>query len=62
MLADKVEVQPAVRVRPQPALGPVEPGAVVVAAGQVPKRHRYLGKACGVLLGSLDYERISLPL
>ena len=42
MLAYEVEVEPAVGVRPQPTLRPVEPGAVVVAAGQVPKRHRDL--------------------
>ena len=40
MLADKVEVESAVGVRPQPSFSPVEAGAVVVAAGQVPERHR----------------------
>ena len=51
VLANEVEVESAVGVGPEPALGPVEPGAVVVAAGQVPKGHRDLGKkACRVQL------------
>ena len=56
MLAYKVEVEPAVGVRPQPALGPVEPGAVVVAAGQVPKRHRDLMER-SVVIQAVDSKR-----
>ena len=40
VLADKVELQSTVGVGPQPSLGAVEPGAVVVAPGQVPEGHR----------------------
>ncbi len=39
MLADEVELEAAVGVRPQPSLRPVEPGAVVVAARKVPERN-----------------------
>ena len=37
VLADVVQVELAARVRPQPAFGPVKPGAVLVAARQVPE-------------------------
>ena len=42
VLADEVELEVAVGVRPEPPLGAVEAGAVVAAAGQVPEgdRHR----------------------
>ncbi len=40
MLTDKVELQAAVRVRPEPPLGPVEPRAVVVSARKIPERDR----------------------
>ena len=42
MLADVVELEAAAGVGPQPALRPVEPGAVLVPARQVPERHRHL--------------------
>ncbi len=38
VLADEVQVEAAARVRPQPALGAVEPGAVLVASRQIPER------------------------
>ena len=41
MLANVVEVEATVGVRPQPALGTVESGAVVVATRQVPERYRH---------------------
>ena len=37
VLADVVQVEVAAGVGPQPALGPVEPGAVLVPARQVPE-------------------------
>ena len=42
MLADVVELEAAAGVGPQPALRPVEPGAVLVPARQVPERDRHL--------------------
>lgn len=42
MLADEVDVVVAVGVRPQPAFGAVEAGAVLVAAGKVPEGHGYV--------------------
>ena len=42
MLADVVELEAAAGVGPQPALRPVEPGAVLVPARQVPEGHRHL--------------------
>ena len=42
MLADVVELDVTAGVRPQPPLRPVEPGAVLVPARQVPEGHRHL--------------------
>ena len=51
VLADEVELQAAVGVGPEPTLGAVKPGAVVVAAGKVPEGdgHRVSGHPLPVL-------------
>jgi hypothetical protein len=41
MLTDEVELQAAVRVRPEPTFRPIKPRAVVIAARKIPEWNRH---------------------
>ena len=60
VLADVVQTEVTAGVRPQPALGSIEPGAVLVPAREVPEGHRDRLPADPLpVLGVLNRERES---